>query len=97
MDAGSDSAANLGMDIFTTRTDEVGDKGIVDMGYHYFISNPADISGEGGVDFFDYAIFASQWKQMPGVPSADIAPPGGDGIVNEKDFAFLIKYWLWGK
>ncbi|MHC4693950.1 MAG: right-handed parallel beta-helix repeat-containing protein [Planctomycetota bacterium] len=97
VDAGSDTAVNLGMDICTTRTDEVGDKGIVDMGYHYFISNPADISGECGVDFFDYAIFASQWKQMPGVPSADIVPPGGDGIVNEKDLAFLIKYWLWGK
>jgi hypothetical protein len=34
VDAGSDTAANLGMDILTTRTDGIGDAGIVDMGYH---------------------------------------------------------------
>lgn len=97
VDAGSDLAANLGMDICTTRTDHICDAEIVDIGYHYFISNPADIDRKGSVDFIDYAILTSQWKQTPGVPSADIAPPGGNGIVNEKDFAFLIKYWLWGK
>ena len=35
MDTGSDTAANLGMDEYTTRTDIVTDSGIVDMGYHY--------------------------------------------------------------
>ena len=35
IDVGSDLAATLGMDIFTTRTDNLGDIGIVDMGYHY--------------------------------------------------------------
>ena len=38
VDAGSDTAKNLGLDEYTTRTDEVGDKGIVDMGYHHPIS-----------------------------------------------------------
>ena len=33
--AGSDSAANLGMDTKTTRTDSVADANKVDMGYHY--------------------------------------------------------------
>ena len=35
MNAGSDSAANLGLDTYTTRTDNVGDSGTVDLGYHY--------------------------------------------------------------
>jgi|GEM_PF-2070057 len=35
VDAGSDSASNLGMDDKTTRTDNVLDSGIVDMGFHY--------------------------------------------------------------
>jgi hypothetical protein len=97
MDTGSDTAANLGMNIFTTRTNQICDAGIVDIGYHYFISNPADIDMQGGVDFIDYAILTSQWKQIPGVPSADIAPLCGDGIVDEKDFNFLVESWLLGK
>ena len=35
VDAGSDFAANLGLDKFTTRTDGLGDLDTVDMGYHY--------------------------------------------------------------
>jgi hypothetical protein len=97
VDAGSNTAANLGMDIFITRTDHFCDAEIVDMGYHYFTSNPADINGEDGVNFIDYAILASQWKATPSIPPADIAPPYGDNIVDGKDLAFLIKYWLWGK
>jgi hypothetical protein len=99
VDAGSDLAANLGMDILTTRTDEVGDAGIVDMGYHYPAGtlNPADINGDDGVDFVDYSILAGQWQQAPSVPSADIAPPGGDGVVNGKDLGLLGERWLWGK
>jgi parallel beta-helix repeat protein len=35
VDAGSDSAANLGLDQRTTRSDSTADVGTVDMGYHY--------------------------------------------------------------
>jgi subtilisin family serine protease len=35
VDAGSDTAAHLGMDTYTTRTDSVPDAGQVDMGFHY--------------------------------------------------------------
>jgi hypothetical protein len=35
VDAGSDTAAKLGLQNKTTRTDKRGDSGIVDMGYHY--------------------------------------------------------------
>lgn len=35
LDAGSDTAANLGLNTKTTRTDAVTDTGQVDIGYHY--------------------------------------------------------------
>ena len=35
VDAGSDTASNLDLDERTTRTDQVGDQGAVDTGYHY--------------------------------------------------------------
>lgn len=35
VDTGSDTAANLGMDTKTTRSDKVFDEGQVDMGFHY--------------------------------------------------------------
>ncbi|MHC4527048.1 MAG: right-handed parallel beta-helix repeat-containing protein, partial [Planctomycetota bacterium] len=35
VNGGSDDAGNLGMDVYTTRTDGVFDNGRVDMGYHY--------------------------------------------------------------
>jgi len=35
VDAGSDTAANLGLDSFVTRTDHVGDSDTVDMGFHF--------------------------------------------------------------
>jgi hypothetical protein len=71
VDAGSDSAVNLGMDIFTTRTDELKDKSIVDMGYHYsFSPGSPDIDEDGDVDFVDYAwlsmgLFYETSKQIP--------------------------------
>jgi len=41
------------------------------------------------------AILADQWLNIPGIPSADIAPlPDGDGIVNFFDFALLSDNWL---
>jgi len=95
VDAGSDTAANLGVDIFTTRTDQVIDAGTVDMGYHYPITNVADIDGDWDVDFVDFAILASQWRQAPGIPSADIEPASGNGIVNFLDLAVLVDNWLW--
>jgi hypothetical protein len=72
VDAGSDLAANLGMDTLITRADEVGDSGIVDMGYHHPISGPEPIPGDMDEDFDvdgdDYTLFAAGW----GVPSMTI-------------------------
>jgi hypothetical protein len=94
VDAGSDLAANLDMDKFTTRTDKVGDTGIIDMGFHY-IETVADLNGDGVVDMTDLAILASQWLQKPGVPTGDIWPVHGDGFVNMNDLALLAENWLW--
>jgi hypothetical protein len=95
VDAGSDTAANLGMDEFTTRTDGWPDEGIIDMGYHYPLRlGSADIYRDWHVDFFDFDVLASQWQQAPGVPSADIAPAGLDGVVDGLDVWWLTECWL---
>ena len=65
------------------------------MGYHYPITNVADIDGDWDVDFVDFAILASQWRQAPGIPSADIEPASGNGIVNFSDLGLLVDNWLW--
>ena len=50
MDAGSDTAANLGLDQQTTRTDLVADTGIVDIGYHYPSDAVQPLSGDADCD-----------------------------------------------
>ncbi len=55
-----------------------------------------DIDDDGDVDFEDFSIMGSQWKQAPGTPSADIAPAGGDGIVDMLDLTVLVNKWLDG-
>ncbi|MHC4483011.1 MAG: hypothetical protein ACYSW4_05640, partial [Planctomycetota bacterium] len=53
----------------------------------------ADLSGNCIVDFEDFVIFALQWFQPPGIPSADIAEPSDD-FVEWKDLDVLTDYWL---
>jgi hypothetical protein len=59
-------------------------------------AGPGDLNVDCNVDLPDLAILVRQWQQPPGVPSADIAPPGGDKIVNMKDFGLLAGNWLLG-
>ncbi|MHC4499339.1 MAG: LamG domain-containing protein, partial [Planctomycetota bacterium] len=95
VDAGSDTAANLGMDDSTTRTDGRRDQGVVDMGYHYALDlGSADLDGNWHVDLFDFDILGGQWMGAPGVPSADIAPAGFDGIVDGMDLGWFTGCWL---
>ncbi|MBN2019938.1 MAG: carbohydrate binding domain-containing protein [Sedimentisphaerales bacterium] len=58
---------------------------------------PGNLNLDCDVDFMDLDILASQWLQPPGEPSADIAPPGGDGIVDMFDFALLADGWRWAE
>ncbi|MCK4625309.1 MAG: hypothetical protein KAV00_08370, partial [Phycisphaerae bacterium] len=62
--AGSDTAVNLGLCKRTTRTDEVPDTDIVDMGYHY----PVDCNNNGIPDECDIAAGTSQDCQSNGIP-----------------------------
>ena len=55
----------------------------------------ADINGDGEVNLEDLAVVASQWRQPPTAPSADIGPTSaGDGVVDFQDIAVLSEYWL---
>lgn len=51
----------------------------------------ADFNDDGSVDLEDLAILAGCW--LGSEPSVDIAPPGGDGIVNFLDFARFAEDW----
>lgn len=55
-----------------------------------------DFGCPDGVDMRDFAVVGAQWQQPPGSPSADIAPEGGDGIVNWLDLAAQVDNWLTG-
>jgi len=57
VDAGSDTATNLGMNELTTRTDEVYDQDIVDMGYHYPKSPPLDLIIDEGFETGNFSRF----------------------------------------
>jgi pimeloyl-ACP methyl ester carboxylesterase len=62
--------------------------------YENYTRIAGDINLDAAVDIYDLGIMASQWLSMPGVPSADIAPPPyGEGIVNLFDFAVLAENW----
>lgn len=52
-----------------------------------------DFNYDGSIDFEDLAIFAAYWLDYD--LSVDIAPFGGDDIINLLDFAKLAENWLW--
>jgi hypothetical protein len=55
----------------------------------------ADLDEDGIVNLVDFAVFAGQWLQAPGLPSADIAPMlAGDGIVDFNDLFLMDMEWL---
>jgi hypothetical protein len=56
--------------------------------------SPADFDCNFKVTFLDFGVFANQWLQPPGDPSADIAPP--KGIVSWEDLALFTQDWLLG-
>ncbi len=66
VDVGSDSAIALGLYGYTTRTDDVPDRGIVDMGYHYGMPIrmvSCDFDFDGDVDLADLGILSSYWLE----------------------------------
>jgi len=103
VNAGSTDASILGMTNYTTRTDEVFDKGDVDMGYHYPLSKMAepcklcDLIFDGLINFKDYAKFAVAWLDE-GCSDSDQWCGGADftfnSIVDGNDLAFFADCWL---
>jgi len=97
VDSGNDTAANLGLDELTTRTDHWPDKGVVDMGYHYSIrAVSADADKNWFVDFVDFAILAGDWLEC--LDPCDINWLGGDisrdECVDGSDLWFIVAEWL---
>jgi len=103
VDAGSDLASNLGMNRYTTRTDGVFDKGIVDMGYHYpFIPMVElcryyDLAYDGIIDFADFAILSSNWLREDCATDNDWC--GGadltfDTYVDFEDYTIFAGCWF---
>jgi hypothetical protein len=96
VDAGSDTAANLGLDALTTRTDAVPDAGTVDIGYHAppATALPGDVDGNGVVDGLDLTAIITAWHTTPGHPlwnpAADL---DGTGVVNGLDLTEVISNW----
>jgi hypothetical protein len=89
--------AAMGNNVLIAATDE--DTGATDAGVVYLFEGDfilGDFEPDGDVDFADYVILAGQWRQPPVSPSADIAPGGGDGIVEWLDLKALCDNWLEG-
>ena len=61
------------------------------------ITFQADLDLDVEVDFKDFAILAAQWLDVPGNPSADMAPwPNLDNFIDHEDLTKLAEQWLAG-
>ncbi len=96
--AGSDTSANLGLSLLTTRSDERVDVDVVDLGYHYPLTHVplvrGDFDRDHDVDVADLAAlqmcFADQ--ELDGVvsPPCRIFDMELDGDVDLDDFAAIV-------
>ena len=63
-----------------------------------FYEVATDLNGDYKVNKFDWAIFAAAWSAETDSQSwnylCDIAPSGGDGVVDYRDLAVLCSGWL---
>ena len=70
---------------------------MVDCGAYEFVPPPlvGDINGDGLVNVNDLLAVINAWGicPVPGICSADIAPPNGDGVVNGYDLIALLFNW----
>ncbi len=83
---------NTARDLGSTGWDEEYGWGLVDayaaLNYYHI---PGDFNYDGSVDLDDLRTLASNW--LGDDPLVDIAPAGGDGIVNFLDFAKFAENW----
>ncbi|MFH1419050.1 MAG: Ig-like domain-containing protein [Planctomycetota bacterium] len=107
VDAGSDTAANLGLDTLTTRADETADTGTVDLGYHYPNKDcngngipdqddvTGDFDGDGAVSLNDVGGFV-QALLYPLTGCRALADMNGDGSANGLDLQPFVDDVLGG-
>jgi len=83
---------NTARDLDTLGWDQQYGWGLIDayaaLNYYHI---PGDFDYDGSVDFEDLRILVSYW--LVDEPLVDIAPAGGDGIVNFLDFAKFAESW----
>lgn len=57
-----------------------------------------DVTGDCRVDMLDYAAMTKAWQTSPGSSNwdvlCDIAPEGGDGVIDLGDLAVMVGQWL---
>ena len=92
VDAGSDTAENLGLNTRTTRTDQVPDSGIVDMGYHYPIVCLGDLNDDGDTDQADLGILLADWGCDDPVNGC-AGDLNGDDKTDQADLGILLADW----
>lgn len=96
VDSGSASAASFGLDTLTTRTDQITDAGVVDMGYHYALRYSAgDLNQDSKVNLIDFKVFSNYW-QMTSCGFCGGADLTGDGTVQIDDLEIIAANWLTG-
>jgi len=103
VDAGSGSAISVGMSGYTTRTDELFDRGRVDMGYHHLITSEieecrvVDLFLDHFINFKDFAVFVLNWLRDDCSDDngwCDGADLTFDGNVDWEDLEFYFGCWL---
>ncbi len=88
VDAGSDLAANLGMDLLTTSTDLALDEGTVDLGFHYEPFTPPS-----GPDLVITSLTADTTSLEPGqsfTATFDVTNSGDEACGGESQIAFYL-------
>lgn len=55
------------------------------------LANPADLTGNGFVNFFDFGLLAQEWRDTQDPLEADLFE---DGTIDERDLAVLCRHWL---
>jgi len=106
VDAGSDLASALGMDKYTTRSDdsfENFDTGVVDMGFHYPLKltmaacRVCDLVFDGLIDIRDMAVLADNWLSLDECAESgwcDGADINTDTEVDFADFVIFASCWF---
>jgi hypothetical protein len=69
-----------------------------DWGTEPVASLAADLSGDCGVDFIDYALFALSWMKDCSIEECGGANfDDNNTIVDNNDLSIFVNNWLWGK